>query len=490
MTQQKATDMPKTQTTTTQHPRIDHHGARTGVTGSCHQLHLDEHHSLLIDCGLFQGKEAGNRPGGDASQPIDFDISTVQALIATHVHIDHVGRIPWLLAAGYRGPILCSEPSAKLLPLVLEDAFQLGISRDQKLVNQYINMIEQRIVALPYGKWFCIKGTETRTPSPLCKTTGTVAKVRLQRAGHILGSAYVEIDHNNHRTVFSGDLGACHTPLLRAPRSPYRADTLVLESTYGDRNHENRATRKQRLQAAINKALQNQGTVLIPAFSIGRTQELLYELEELINGDGYQRCPSPGIDATEPNTPTNFNNLPIILDSPLAARITAAYRDLQPFWNNEAHARLQQGRKPLAFDNLLTVNSHAEHQKMVNHLAHSARPAIVIAGSGMCTAGRIVNYLKAMLGDVSQTEGTPGREIQRNGPQQGTVLLDGERYRIRAGVQSIGGYSAHADQQGLLRFVKGIKRRPRDIRLVHGEEGAKRALMGELGKLCNWTIVR
>ena len=489
--------MPKTQTTTTQHPRIAHHGARTGVTGSCHQLHLDEHHSLLIDCGLFQGKEAGNRPGGDASQPIDFDISTVQALIASGTETS--APSPAQNSAqnpgdGARPP----SPTAKLLPLVLEDAFQLGISRDQKLVNQYINMIEQRIVALPYGKWFCIKGTETRTPSPLCKTTGTVAKVRLQRAGHILGSAYVEIDHNNHRTVFSGDLGACHTPLLRAPRSPYRADTLVLESTYGDRNHENRATRKQRLQAAINKALQNQGTVLIPAFSIGRTQELLYELEELINGDGYQRCPSPGIDATEPNTPTNFNNLPIILDSPLAARITAAYRDLQPFWNNEAHARLQQGRKPLAFDNLLTVNSHAEHQKMVNHLAHSARPAIVIAGSGMCTAGRIVNYLKAMLGDERhdvlfvgyQAEGTPGREIQRNGPQQGTVLLDGERYRIRAGVQSIGGYSAHADQQGLLRFVKGIKHRPRDIRLVHGEEGAKRALMGELGKLCNWTIVR
>jgi len=201
--------------------------------------------------------------------------------------------------------------------------------------------------------------------------------------------------------------------------------------------------------------------VLIPAFSIGRTQELLYEFEEILDGE-----------------------LPVILDSPLAARTTAAYRELQAFWNDEAHARLQQGRRPLTFDNLLTVNNHDVHQRMVNHLAHSARPSIVIAGSGMCNAGRIVNYLKAMLGDERhdvlfvgyQAEGTPGRDIQRYGPQNGYVMLDGEQYTIRAGVQSIGGYSAHANQRGLVQFVKGMKQRPRDIRLVHGEEGAKWAL--------------
>src|SRR5690606_32718922 len=362
-------------------PHIQHHGAKIGVTGSCHQLHIDSDNSLLIDCGLFQGKEADN---SRQSQHIDFDISTVRALVATHVHIDHVGRIPWLLAAGFSGPIICSQPSAKLLPLVLEDAFKLGISRESRLVEQYLNVLEQRLLPLPYQQWHTLLDTPQHQ-----------VKIRLQRAGHILGSAYVEVDHNDTRIVFSGDLGASHTPLLRDPESPERADTLVLESTYGDRNHESRADRKHRLKAAIDRALQNQGTVLIPAFSIGRTQELLYEFEEMLDGE-----------------------LPVILDSPLAARFTAAYRELQPYWHEEAQDRLQQGRKPLAFSNLLTVEGHHEHQKMVHHLARSARPAIVIAGSGMCNAGRIVNYLKAMLADERhdvlfvgyQAEGTPGRD--------------------------------------------------------------------------------
>lgn len=442
--------------------QIDHHGARDGVTGSCHQLHVNDTTSLLIDCGLFQGAETGN---GNEQHRIDFDVASVRALIATHVHIDHVGRIPWLLAAGFDGPIICSQPSAKLLPLVLEDAFKLGISRDQAQAERYLTEIESRIVALPYRQWFTVFDTPEHK-----------VQIRLQRAGHILGSAYVEVDisqpgtKQNTRIVFSGDLGARHTPLLPAPKAPYKADILVLETTYGDRNHENRATRKHRLKAAIDRALLNKGTVLIPAFSIGRTQELLYELEELLNGE-----------------------LPVILDSPLASRFTAAYRELKPFWDEEAHARLRQGRKPLAFDSLLTVDSHHEHLKMVHHLAQSGRPAIVIAGSGMCNAGRIVNYLKAMLGDERhdvlfvgyQAEGTPGRDIQQYGPHNGWVELDGERYTIRARVETIGGYSAHADQQGLVSFVKGMRRRPHEIRLVHGDTGAKRALKEALEKVCH-----
>ncbi|MET4160997.1 metallo-beta-lactamase family protein [Marinobacterium sp. MBR-111] len=435
--------------------RIDHHGARDGVTGSCHQLYIDQNNSLLIDCGLFQGGEAGNGNSGDRHR-IDFDISSVRALIATHVHIDHVGRIPWLLAAGFNGPIICSQPSAKLLPLVLEDAFKLGISRDRSLVKRYLKQIESRTLALPYKQWFSLIDTPEHT-----------VQIRLQRAGHILGSAYVEVNISQPgikpgtRIVFSGDLGASHTPLLPAPRPPYRADILVMESTYGDRNHENRARRKHRLKAAIYRALHNNGTVLVPAFSIGRTQELLYELEELLDDE-----------------------LPVILDSPLASKFTDAYRELKPFWDDEAHARLKQGRKPLAFDTLLTVDSHHEHLKMVHHLSRSGRPAIVIAGSGMCNAGRIVNYLKAMLGDERhdvlfvgyQAEGTPGRAIQQYGPQGGWVELDNERYSIRARVETIGGYSAHADQQGLVNFVKGMKHKPREIRLVHGDKGAKQAL--------------
>ncbi|HAB63087.1 MAG TPA: MBL fold hydrolase, partial [Pseudomonas sp.] len=261
------------------YPQIEHHGAKDGVTGSCHQLHMNATSSLLVDCGLFQGNDASipSEPGADRLA-IEFPLDSIKALVATHVHIDHVGRIPYLLAAGFDGPILCSEPSAKLLPIVLEDAFKLGFSRDQAQIEKYIRLIEQRLIALPYQQWFTLADTDELQ-----------ARIRLQRAGHILGSAYVEIDltypqtGQSKRVVFSGDLGAPHAPFLMPPESPERADILVLESTYGDRLHEDRANRRKRLEAVIEQALEDQGTVLIPAFSIGRTQELLYELEEIIN---------------------------------------------------------------------------------------------------------------------------------------------------------------------------------------------------------------
>lgn len=475
------------------YPAIEHHGSHDGVTGSCHQLHMDAESSLLIDCGLFQGNEASASGRAGAGQPaIDFSVATVQALVVTHVHIDHVGRIPYLLAAGFKGPIYCSEPSAKLLPIVLEDAFKLGFSRDQNDIERYLKLVEQRLRPLPYQQWLT-----------LLETSQLVARIRLQRAGHVLGSAYVEIDlaypatGENKRIVFSGDLGAPHAPLLMPPKSPERADILVLESTYGDRLHEDRASRRQRLEAVIEHALRDQGTVLIPAFSIGRTQELLYELEDIIHTKLTGPTPHPVGASSLANSPhatgeavspTNWPQLPIILDSPLASRFTAAYRSLQPYWNQEARERAEAGRNPLAFDNLIMIDNHADHIAVVNHLTQTARPAIVIAGNGMCAGGRIVNYLKAMLHDPRhdvlfvgyQAQGTPGHAIQQYGPKGGYVELDGERFDIRANVTSIGGYSAHADQKGLVEFVTGMGEWPGEIRVVHGEERARRKLSIQL----------
>lgn len=462
------------------YPNIRHHGARNGVTGSCHQLFMDAHSSLLIDCGLFQGAEtSAEGTAAEGRLAIDFPLDTVKALVATHVHIDHVGRIPYLLAAGFKGPILCSEPSARLLPIVLEDAFKLGFSRDQHQVERYLKLIEQRLIALPYDTWF------TLADGPDLKS-----RIRLQRAGHILGSAYVEVDLQypqsgaKQRVVFSGDLGAPHAPLLQAPKPPYRADTLVIESTYGDRLHEDRSSRRQRLERLVERALADNGTVLIPAFSIGRTQELLYELEDIIHRHG---AAGNGAGSSQPGV-ADWPQLPIILDSPLASRFTEVYRQLQPFWNKEALQRLRKGRNPLAFEQLITVDEHADHLSMVNHLAQTARPAIVIAGGGMCSGGRIVNYLKAMLGDPRhnvlfvgyQARGTPGHAIQVYGPKGGYVDLDGERFHMRAGIDSLGGYSAHADQKGLIGFVTGMREWPRQIRIVHGEAQAKQALASHL----------
>ncbi|MFZ6048995.1 MBL fold metallo-hydrolase RNA specificity domain-containing protein [Pseudomonas sp. CR3202] len=512
------------------YPDIQHHGAVNGVTGSCHQLLMDSQHSLLVDCGLFQGAETSAEGRADAGRlGIDFDISTLKALVLTHVHMDHVGRLPYLLAAGYQGPIYCSQPSAHLLPLVLEDAFQFTFGRDPQQLQKYLKLIRQRLMPLPYRTWHS-----------LIDTPDLQARIRLQRAGHILGSAYIECDlryprqATQKRIVFSGDLGATHTPLLPAPKSPWKADILVLESTYGDRMHEDRRTRKQRLKAIIEQALADNGTVLIPAFSIGRTQELLYELEDIIHqatknstlprsssplppGEGpgvreaqpranlADECSSlpPGDEPGERETnarsssteedgmgpaTTHWPTLPVILDSPLATRFTQAYRDLQHFWDAEAQKRIKVGRTPLGFEQLLTVESHDAHLRMVRHLATTARPAIVIAGNGMCSGGRVVNYLKAMLGDKRhnvlfvgyQARGTPGQVIQQFGPKGGYVDLDNERFEIRAGIQTVGGYSAHADQQGLVNFVTRMRHWPDQIRLVHGEQDAKAALSKQL----------
>ena len=473
------------------YPKIIHHGADTGVTGSCHQLFLDADTSVLIDCGLFQGADASRYGAGEHHQRIDFPLDGIRALIVTHVHADHVGRIPYLLAAGFKGPIICSIPSMKLLPIVLEDAFKLTFSRDQKQVERYIDEVQDRLIALAYDAWVTLHDSDD-----------LLVRMRLRRAAHMLGSAYVEFDMDKRqgepstRVVFSGDLGAGGAPILKPCIPPDRADVLVLESTYGDRLHEDRSTRRQRLERVIEHALADNGTVLIPAFSVGRTQELLYELEDIIHnkklnasqdsaahvGAGHAREMNGSMPT--PKNEVDWPRLPIILDSPLASEFTDAYRDLKNFWNDEAQERVQSGRRPLAFEQLITIDSHADHQRVLNYLTHSARPAVVIAGSGMCNSGRIVNYLKAMLGDprhdvlfVSyQAKGTPGHAIQRFGPRGGYVELDGERFDIRAGVHSIGGYSSHADQAGLVSFVTEMQQWPTRIRLVHGEEGPKAAL--------------
>ena len=446
--------------------KITHHGAVDGVTGSCHQLSLPDGQSVLIDCGLFQGAETSGEGAGAEQLAVTFPIDGVRALVVTHVHIDHVGRIPYLLAAGFRGPIICSQASAALLPLVLEDALKVGFTRNQTLIERFLAQISQQIVALPYKHWHSLIAGQPGL------------RVKLSPAGHILGSAYVEFEvaqgSDRQRVVFSGDLGAPYTPLLPAPRAPYGADIVVLESTYGDRTHESRRDRRQRLQALCEHAFANNGSVLIPAFSIGRTQELLYELEEIIHRNG-QRPAAPGI---------AWDDLDIIVDSPLAADFTAGYGQLREHWDSEARRKLVSGRHPLAFEQLTTIDDHASHLRTVDYLARTARPAIVIAASGMCSGGRIVNYLKAMLGDPRhdvlfigyQASGTPGRDIQRYGPKGGYVVLDGQRYAIRAGIHSLGGYSAHADQHDLLNFIGRMRRRPGQVRLVHGDAGAKQAL--------------
>ncbi len=447
---------------------IKHHGAITGVTGSCHELVIDDNNAVLIDCGLFQGEEVSGAGAAFDRLQIEFELRTIQALLVTHCHIDHVGRIPYLFAAGFDGPIYCTEPTAILLPKVLEDAVKIGFTRNERLLDQFLALLTQRIIPVPYQQWQNV---------PLEKSA-TSFKIKFKPAGHILGSAYIECDVSskvkNERVIFSGDLGAPYSPLLPSPKSPYRCDTLVIESTYGDKQHENRVNRHRRLKTVIERCLQNSGVILIPAFSIGRTQELLYELENIIHLNKRQLIRKSLV----------WQDLEIIVDSPLANDFTALYRSLKKYWDKEAKRKLIKGRHPLSFEQLLTIDDHDTHQKTVKYLAKTNRPCIVIAASGMCSGGRIMNYLKALLGDSRtdvlfvgyQARGTPGRDIQQYGPRGGYVELDHQRYDIKAKIHTISGYSAHADQKDLLNFVKRMRRKPSEIRVVHGDEEAKAAL--------------
>ncbi len=461
--------------------KIIHHGAIDGVTGSCHELVIDETHSILVDCGLFQGEDETDSATSTSQLEIEFPISSIKALLITHCHIDHVGRLPYLLAAGFHGPIYCSAPTAILLPLVLEDALRMGFTKKTWLIKQVIKEINSLITPLPYSHWTDISLNDS--PSKLA--------VRFQPAGHILGSAYIECKvktgKDKTKVLFSGDLGAPYTPLLPAPKPPWSADILVLESTYGDRLHEGRRSRRQSLKQLVERCFENRGSLLIPAFSIGRTQELLYELEDIIHHHSSQMA-AKGI---------AWEDVEIILDSPLAARFTEAYKQLRPYWDNEAKQHISRGRHPLSFEQITTIDDHISHLDAVRYLTRSTRPTIIIAASGMCAGGRIVNYLKALLGDPKtdvlfvgyQASGTPGRIIQRYGPSNGYVELDGERYDIRAGIHTIGGYSAHADQKNLIDFARRMRRQPREIRLVHGEREAKQALKTELENICPGVII-
>lgn len=468
--------------------RILHHGAVNGVTGSCHQLYMNDSNSVLIDCGLFQGNEAAGKSNKN-QLAVDFNVSTIKALIVTHCHIDHVGRIPYLLAAGYRGPIYATEATAALLPLVIEDALKVGVTRDKKLIQVCLSLLARQLVGVPYQQWQQID-VQTIPEAKIGREQICYQhqKIRFCPAGHILGSAYVEIELTAdeplqcHRFVFSGDLGASYSPLLPAPRAPERADTLIIESTYGDKCHEHRTQRSQRLQAVIERAVSDNGVVLIPAFSIGRTQELLYEIEQFIYA-----APANSL----------WKHIEIIVDSPMAANFTTKYRDFKDLWDKEAQGVLGQGRHPLNFDQLYTIDTHQAHLAVVEYLANRDKPAIVIAASGMCSGGRMVNYLTAFLPDPKadvifvgyQAQGTPGRDIQRYGPNGGYVELNHQRIDIKAGIHTISGYSAHADQSDLINFVTQMKERPKEIRIVHGDEKAKAELADKLRSLMPETRI-
>ena len=435
-----------------------HLGAENCVTGSCHLLQANGL-NIMVDCGLAQGDDTGMRMDDWPVQPAGIDY-----LFLTHAHIDHIGRVPEMIQKGFKGEIICSHPTKALLYPMLADAMKFsGIP--ESLVRRIAWTIDDLSWGFEFGETFDLeKGIQ----------------FKMGRAGHILGSAFIRFqdDSSGHSVLFSGDLGAADTPILRDPEAPQTADLVVMESTYGDRLHEPRDQRVRQLGDILTRALADGGKVFIPAFSLGRTQELIYEIDRIFSDPGYQEM-FPDLQGKQ--------RPPVFVDSPLGLKITRIYSDLSGYWDQESRDLKERGDHPIDFKGLIAVKNHRDHLK----LCDMDGPAIILAGSGMCAGGRIVNHLKKGIDDPENdilfvgylAHGTPGRAIQNYSRRPGGYVdLDGERKTIEARVHTLSGYSAHADQQGLVDWIESMPEKPGDVKLVHGETTARNALADLLRK--------
>ena len=401
---------------------------------------------MLVDCGMAQGDD-----GVVPMQSWPVAPKDIPFLFLTHAHIDHIGRIPELVEHGFKGEILCTHPTRELLFPLLKDA----LSFTDRTRAQKDGLLE-RIDELTYGFEFSEDFTLKKG-----------IHFSFHRAGHILGSSFIRFDlSDNFSLVFSGDLGSKDTPILCDPDVSAPCDLIVLESTYGNRLHGDRSMRVERLELILSRCLADSGKVFIPAFALGRTQELIYELRQL-----------PFIEKLD---------VPIYVDSPLGLEITRLYHSLATYWDQEAKSLYAAGDHPLNFKNLHAVRDNSHHQDLVSEPG----PMIVLAGSGMCTGGRIVDYLRHGIenpvNDIlfvgHQSSGTLGADLLRYGAHPGGyVHIDGERKDICARVHCLAGYSAHADQQGLVEWVQAMGEMPGEVRLVHGDEDGKMGLRRALG---------
>jgi metallo-beta-lactamase family protein len=435
--------------------KVTHLGGERCVTGSCRLVQI-RGHNILVDCGMVQGL--------DASVPIEawpVRPAEVDFIFLTHAHIDHIGLLPELVQRGFKGEVIASHPTVALILPMLKDAM-----RFEALTASTRDKIARTIEDLSWG-------FEYRETFDLGKDVG----FELGCAGHILGSCFVRFEdqRDGSSILFSGDLGNYDAPILNDPDGAGRADVLVLESTYGDRLHEGREGRMMRFAAILDHCLSDGGKVYIPAFSIGRTQEILYELDRIFSDPQCHRSFPRLKSSTRP---------PVFVDSPLGIEITKLYTTLAEFWDEEARGLMEKGDHPIHFDKLYGVEKHSDHAMLLD----LKTPAIIIAGNGMCSGGRIVDHLAEGIGrpenDVLfvgyQAAGTTGRAIQERGKNNGAVVLNGKESRIKAGVHTLSGYSAHADQRGLMEWVAGMPEKPGKIKLVHGDPGAQKVLAAKL----------
>jgi len=446
--------------------KLTFHGAARTVTGSMHLVEANGVR-LLLDCGLFQGRR---KESYERNLNFPFDPASIDAVILSHAHIDHSGNIPNLVKQGFQGPIWCTPATRDLCVAMLRDS---GYIHEHDVF--YLNKHRRRKGLPPVEPLYTRQDADAALPAFVTIGYGrpfpVVPGVRLTflDAGHILGSAITLLDieekGKTQRLVFSGDLGRPGLAILRDPEMVGAADVLIMESTYGNRLHGTTGEAERMLRNVINDTYRRRGKVIIPSFAVGRTQELVYGLHRLADAH-------------------KIPDLPIFVDSPLAVNVTEIFRlhpecydeEVQEFINRDSH------RDPFGFRRLRYIRD-VEDSKALNFLRDSA---VIISASGMCEAGRILHHLKNNIGDPANTilfvgfqaEHTLGRRIL-DGHEQ--VRIFGKEYPVRADVECIDGYSAHADQKELLAWLEGFDRqRLQHAFLVHGEEEAALVLAEEV----------
>ncbi|RME67537.1 MAG: MBL fold metallo-hydrolase [Nitrospirae bacterium] len=437
--------------------KLSFHGGVDGVTGSCHLLEAGGL-KILVDCGMFQGgPEADERNHAE----FGFNPEEIDYLLLTHGHLDHCGRVPLLVKRGFRGRILTTEATYDVAKVVLMDAAHL-----QEEDYEHWQRIRKRkgqpppppplydsYEALDSFRFFTTVDGYDR-PVKLNEHV----KVTFRDAGHIIGSSFLEIKIDKElRIVFSGDIGNRNKPIIKDPQMPSEADIVVLESTYGNRNHRSIEESLLELKEAILDTCQRGGNVLIPAFAIERAQDLLFYLRQMSEEGQLPDCN-------------------VFLDSPMAISITKIMRRHPEVFDRQTRALVERNKDPFSFPGLVFTR-HPEDSKKINFIRSRA---IIIAGSGMCTGGRIKHHLKHNIWRPEcsvvfvgfQARGTLGRRIV-DGEKE--VPIFGERYRVEARIYTIGGFSAHADRDILLDWLEAA-RVPEHLVLVHGETEVIEAL--------------
>lgn len=444
-------------------------GAAGEVTGSQHLLETDSRR-LLLDCGLFQGPDEDTRP---KNEKFHCTPRKLDAVILSHAHIDHSGNLPGLVKAGFEGPIFCTRATADIATMMLRDSAKIqredakylaqkakaGAPTPEPLYEeQHARQVAKMFEYVPVGEW---------------QTLGEDVKLRFHPAGHILGSAICELELLDEgewkRLVFTGDLGRRGKPLLNDPVPVTRCDVVITESTYGNRVHPPAGDVKTALKRVIAEAAAKNGRVIIPAFSLGRTQLLVYLLNELRNEDAVCK-------------------VPVFVDSPLAVRLTEVYRDHQGNLDADVQETLEYDDDVFDFEGLTYIQSRDESVALNKRTG----PFVVISASGMCTNGRVVHHLKnAVSGPENtiliigyQARGTLGRQLVE---KRDHIYIHGKRRKLNATVETINGLSAHADAEDLKWWFDELQKEGGCGRafIVHGEEEGAEALAKLIDDCCD-----